>query len=132
MTLSRDNFSLKVRIQICTHKGILEELLLEGIDDQAITQSLVAVSKQHLLSTHLSHIYLMVYSWETSSVDQTAVSFLCYRSEWIKLHLVLKELLTSDLLYSNGKSQYPHIDETFVCVTRARATSWKPHLNHNF
>lgn len=32
--------------EICTHKGNLKNLLLEGIDDQAIIQSLVAVSKK--------------------------------------------------------------------------------------
>lgn len=68
----------------------------------------------------------MVYSWETPSIDQAAVSFLCYRSEWIKLHLIGTELFTSDLLRWNARSQCPHIDETFVCITRARATSWKP------
>lgn len=64
--------------EICTHKGNLKKLLLEGIDDQAMIQSLLWLTKKkkELLSTDFSHIYLMVYSWVTSTVDQVAVSFL--------------------------------------------------------
>lgn len=42
--------------EICTHKGNLKNLLLEGIDDQVIIQSLVAVSKKNNCSVLISAI----------------------------------------------------------------------------
>lgn len=71
-----------------------------------------------LLSAHFSHIYLMMYNWVTSPVDQVAAlsGFKMVLQMWLAETIWYSHSCSQQVPVLNAKSQYTRVLERFVRV----------------